>query len=766
MAGSHFLTLISAIVLIPLSHTLTDVERLDNSRALFMEEGTLVLTNSYAHLLLNYQVPKLKQHVQAVMLVKTQLMEIKISATWPPGLNDRQRNRLSSRLRFVTKYITETTADIGARVNNLLVSIGSEPVSLDPADYHSQIIDGIASADRALNRPVRQIISAGIGLVTGLIGASVSSLFNFGTLSDIISGRQSVITHQVEDNILAINENTNAIVTLNKTVTGLAKSLLDQMYATESLQLESTLLTISSVVGIVSNNLHHVAHSVQKAQSGEIALDAIDANGLQKNLEILKQKTSSKGYQLTANTISDLNQCKASYIYSKRNATLSLILHIPIYIPNRELKLHKFLPTPILMKDNLPEAPVVYLSLNTPQMYLGLDPSRTTFVELSADDLALCQHHGQKFFCPHLSRLKAKAPSCVYNLYINNIDKIPKLCNAEYITLSFKVTRLTMSSWLISTTLEEELFITCPGEQPRKEKLRGTAIVSLDKGCTATSPSILIERPQWEPDIAYNSTFTSSSPIINTEMFTTQANITPSDIIALMNTTETRVKPNHVRQYKRFQSQIQQIEEQASPFNIQHLLTHGSTGTLTVIITITIIVVSALIYRKCFRKNGHNPWETTYWFSGRPQPQGDTLQQTVRLNDLPPYQEEDDPEINPRRPTTINPRRTATTPPTAVLSQSQEAPPTPAPLTSTQKIPADIAALAATIDPPTPSPRKVHYDVPPGGEPRPVVPPKPTDVQRTTAIPTGTRPKEIVPNAAPSTTNTATLPPGLLPYLN
>lgn len=758
-------------LLIHLSATTTDVEQLDNRKALFTEEGTLILTNSYAHLHLRYKIPRLREHITAIMLVRTQLEDIKISSTWPPNLNERQRDRLSQRLLFVRRYVAATTSDVATRINSILIGVNADAVSLDPADYKDHIISKIAQADRnrkgSRPRNRRQIITAGIGLVAGLIGSSISSLFNPDTLYDIIEKKQSVISHQVADNILSINANTNELKQLNKTVTSLAQNLLAQMYSQESLELETTLLTITTTVGILSNNLHHVSNSIQRAQGGKLALDAVDATGLQENLDELKRKVTLKGYRMTTQDISDLDNVKTSYLVDKDSSNLNLILHLPIYIPKQELTLHRYLPTPILMADNLPSAPTVYLTLKTTQTYIGLDMARTTFVELSPEDLALCLHRDKTFFCPHLSRLKDKAPSCIFALFTNNKSRIPKLCGATYTTTEFKLTRISMQSWLITSTINERVFITCPGNQPLEYQLQGSYILTLDKGCTATSNSFHIERPLYEADTAYNSSFTETSPVIDPAIFTVLTNITSTDVNSILghsNDTQTTADPSHILRYKEFTQKLEKIAESVSPLNLTHLLAHGSSSTLLTIIIIAItLAVTLMIYWKCKNKNNTTQgMETTYWFNRRDTitPQNQTRRQpVVRLNTIP-REEEDDPEVNPPQPrnmppTPINQRRQDQTIPPASPTSANSGPA----MTSTQNLQPLFAAQAANAAatpispepakrntasrydvPPTPQPVANRYDVPPTPQLAFKPEPKETNANTETLLPRVLRP--------------------------
>ena len=733
----------------------TDIEELDNRRALFTSEGTLVLTNSYAHLTLNFKLSKLEDRISIIMLIRAQLNAIKITATWPPNLNQQQRNRLSSRLHFVAHYVNVTTADVVIRVNNILESVGSDPLSDNPSDYHHLLIAGTAKADARRRQP-RQIIVAGVSLLAGLIGGAVSSLFSSSTLASIVKEKTDVIAHTVSDNILAINSNSRELQALNRSVDALKEALINQMYKEGTLQLETTLLTITTTVGIISTDLHNICDSVQKAKGGRLALESIDATGLTEHLETLKIKTNSAGYKLTASQISDLDRVQTSYLVTEDS--LHLILHIPIYIPKSELTLHRYIPTPILMDYNLNTTPVVYLSVSPKQTYIGIDSSRTTFVELSTDELSLCLHYRSKeFFCPHLSRLKEDAPSCIYSLFTNDKSRIPRLCKAQYTTSAFQLQRLSMSTWMITSTRQEKVFITCPTLTPIEQVLQGTYLLTLSKGCTATSPTFLIERPAFEPDLSYDANFTTS-PIIDPNLFTIEANITAQNVLDLINHTQATIESTDVYRFRRFQQQIDSIEERYNPLGLGSLVIHSGSSFITLFVIFAIIALAALIIYRRYRQKPTLGTETTFWFRGTPrQPQREGRAGNAPINarileDIPPLDETPthdpeafDPEVNPPdyTPSPIaNHRRTTSTHVTT------------APMTSTQDIPPLAAALTRYDRPPAPVPLP-RYDIPPQPQPVP------------SAELTGTRPKATLTTGTPTSANLPTLvyPDSLQPLL-
>ena len=200
-----------------------EIRKIDDSRALFTNEGPLRVTNSYGHLILKYPLSDLKSLVQKLNLIRVQMTHIKITDSWPPEATPRQKERIKQRLRFVGHFINNSVEDVTTRINTILSSVSSPTLPTDPKEYHGLIKNYKV-------RPKRQIVSGAIALVAGLVGGTMSSLFSTSSLEDIVEQRQQLLSQTVGQNILHLERNEQNIRTLNNSIVRLQKNLLAQVY--------------------------------------------------------------------------------------------------------------------------------------------------------------------------------------------------------------------------------------------------------------------------------------------------------------------------------------------------------------------------------------------------------------------------------------------------------------------------------------------------------------------------------------------------------
>ena len=569
----------------------SDIKALDNRKSLFTKEGSVTLTNSYAHLVLPYRLNNLKDLIRQLNLIRAQFGAINIPNNEPPGASEkrtnteRQRERARRRLKFIGTYINQTVLDVTTRCNDVLKLVNSETLSTDPLDYTRDIRN-------YKPRPKRQLIAGGIGLLSGLVGGVVSSLFSATTMNDILQNKQTVLSHAVEDNIIQLNRNHEDVRTLNDTIIKLQGSLIKLWYDQDDFQLESALITAFSSVSIIGGRVRDIANSLSAARAGKLALEHIDAAALHRHLQELQGKAAQTGHRLTATDIMDLTVCKTSYFMT--NQTVFTIIHIPIYLYANSLTLYRHIPTPIQIENNLPDQPIVYLMITPPLPYLAVNSQRTLFIEIDTPDLALCTHKEDTFFCPHLSYLKDNAPSCVYSLFLQSHPKVSRNCDGHYTTKNYAITRVSINTWLHSTTSPELVHIECTHQNSSEKELQGSHLIRLDKGCTASSTSMTITRPPYEADIQNNLEFVQN----HFESPGVFYNISPQTIVDLVKATH-HVSSDDIKRYTQLKHDLASVT--AGSYSISNFIHRAlnifSTSCVSLILIVGVIAASFYLLR-------------------------------------------------------------------------------------------------------------------------------------------------------------------------
>ena len=578
----------------------SEITALNNERSLFTQEGRVTLTNSYAHLVLPYRLNNLKDLIRQLNLIRAQVGAITIPNRG--GASAKQRERAKRRLEFIGTYINQTVLDVTTRCNDVLESVNSSTLSTDPLDYRSDI------RKYTPRRPKRQLIAAGIGLISGLVGGVVSSLFSASTMTDVIKGKQTVLSHAVEDNILQINRNNEDIRTLNDTIARLQGSMIKVFYNQDDFKLESALVTAFSSVSIISGRIRDVANSLSSARAGKLALEHIDATALHQHLQELQGKAAKTGHQLTATDIMDLTACTTSYLMTED--TVYNIIHIPIYLPSNSLTLFRHVKTPIQIKNNLPNQPLVYLMITPPLPYLAINKERTLYIEIDTPDLALCTHKEGTFFCPHLSYLKNNAPSCIYSLFLQSHPKVSQNCRGTYTTRHYAITRVSIDTWLHSTTTPEVVHIECAHRNRSEKELQGSHLIRLDKGCTASSASMTITRPSFEADIQNDLQFLQNH-LESPGIF---YNVSTQTIVDLVTATH-HVDSDDVKRYTQLKHDLATITAgNYSMANFVHrVMNIFSTSSVSIILILGTLTAGVYLFRRfCNHDQQHPPQMAFY----------------------------------------------------------------------------------------------------------------------------------------------------------
>ena len=106
----HLVTIVTA------TQSTSTITHLNESKALFLSKGELVLTNSFAHLICDFDLTQLHEHLANLYTIRTQVSMINITENWPQaGASPAKREKLARRVAFVNNFIntTEKTYDPG-----------------------------------------------------------------------------------------------------------------------------------------------------------------------------------------------------------------------------------------------------------------------------------------------------------------------------------------------------------------------------------------------------------------------------------------------------------------------------------------------------------------------------------------------------------------------------------------------------------------------------------------------------------------------------
>ena len=114
----HLVTIATA------TQSTSTITHLNESKALFLSKGELVLTNSFAHLICDFDLTQLHEHLANLYTIRTQVSMINITENWPQaGASPAKREKLARRVAFVNNFINTTVLDISTKINSILKSL-------------------------------------------------------------------------------------------------------------------------------------------------------------------------------------------------------------------------------------------------------------------------------------------------------------------------------------------------------------------------------------------------------------------------------------------------------------------------------------------------------------------------------------------------------------------------------------------------------------------------------------------------------------------
>ena len=638
----HLVTIATA------TQSTSTITHLNESKALFLSKGELVLTNSFAHLICDFDLTQLHEHLTNLYTIRTQVSMINITENWPQaGASPAKREKLARRVAFVNNFINTTVLDISTKINSILESL-NQPI-LDNAEHlvHQATLEELTNR-LSPGRQKRQLITATIGLLAGTAGGFFSTLFSPNSLENIIQENQEVLTAKISSNAVRTLQNKKDILRIKKTVNTLYQALATMVNEKETLAVDTALIYATQLCSIVSHKLTEFTTTIHQARHGKLDLSAINGQQLSQNLQRLSRKVANAGYKLTTQNIEDLTAMETSTVI--HNSTISVITHLPIFTVGERLELYSYVPTPLRAtyeSSTVEDPSPVWVTVKSVQPLLGINQDRTLFVTMSNDQLATCQNRQDIYFCPHLIRMKTGAPSCTHSLFRANHIGIQRHCRTEFTTFHHDIQRLAADTWLITTSQAIEMEISCPNTPPTKHQLQGSLIVKLGTGCIGNTLSFTISKPQYEADTQFKNSLITEVPDIRPLLDTAIRDVTEiKDEITLVGKPITE---GEVRQATKFKDKIKQINNFLHPLSMNFNILSSAISTVTsILLTILILACTCYTGKKCyprFRKQLQVPPA-----DDQPPAEFPLLQQANQAANIPNDPAADDNESRPATP--------------------------------------------------------------------------------------------------------------------
>ena len=579
----------------------TNITQINQSKALFISQGELILTNSYSHLIVNFDLNILQNDLESLRKMQHSLQLITPTSDWPyPNSTKTRTQRLQRRVAFIQSYVNNTVNDLTAKIKAVLYSLGHEVLLASDHEIHQAVMTEFKGQLPQSHRGKRQVVAGTLGLIIGAGAGFISRLFTQSSLEDILEEKTEILAEKVSQTAIMALQNERDIKKLQRTTSSLFKALQKMAQEQSYLQMDSQMLFCLEVSTIIHRRLSETVETLHAARAGQLNLIAINARSLQLSLKQLSRQAMDQGYKLTTTSIEDLSTLETSTVV--RNHTIAVIVHLPVYRPGERLELYNYLSTPLrashhpnAIEGNL-DTPV-YINIKAVEPFLGITTDRTLYTTLSAENLSACRSRGSTHYCPHLTKMKSAAPSCTHALFRANEVLIARSCQTEFITHHNTVRRLAANSWLITTSQPQSMEVTCPDAPLEKHILEGSLIVTLPSGCVANTAYFSIEKPQFESDVTFENTIIQELPEINLHSLLPVNDTTfIRDQLASIGKPLT---PGELQQATSFQQELHRLNGQLHPFSFRNLFHTSITALLSLLLLSFGSVTVYYIYHRC-----------------------------------------------------------------------------------------------------------------------------------------------------------------------
>ena len=578
----------------------TNITQINQSKALFISTGELILTNSYSHLIVNFDLNTLQNDLESLKKIQHSLGLITPTPDWPyPNSTKSRTQRLQQRVGFIQAYVNNTVNDLTTKVRAVLYALGHDILLASDHEIHQAVMTEFKKQLPQAHREKRQVVAGTLGLIIGAGAGFISRLFTQSSLEDILEEKTHILSHKVSQNAIMALQNERDIKKLQRTTSSLFEALRKMAHEQSHIKMDQNLIYCLEISAILHKRLSETVETLHAARAGQLNLVAINAQQLQLSLKQLGRQAIDKGYKLTTTSIEDLSTLDTSTIIRKQ--IISVVTHIPVYRPGERLELYSYLSTPLKVThhpnavDHL-DTPV-YVNIKAVEPFLGITTDRTLYTTLSAENLSACRSRGNTHYCPHLTKMKSAAPSCAHALFRANEVLIARNCQTEFITNHNTVRRLAANSWLITTSQPQSMEVTCPETPLEKHILEGSLIVTLPSGCVANTAYFSIEKPQFESDVTFENTIVSEIPSLN--------------ILSLSPINDTQfireqlasigkpLTPGELQQATSFQQQLRRLDGQLHPFSFRNLFHTSITALLTLLLLSFGSVTVYYGYQRC-----------------------------------------------------------------------------------------------------------------------------------------------------------------------
>jgi len=334
----------------------------------------------------------------------------------------------------------------------------------------------------------RQVgIAALAGMAIGGLVTSLFNQFNFQSPTNILNDKVNVIVSKVEHNSIEISQNSEDIKRLNQTMAFVRDELGKQIVVNKVLDLEFMILLVINALNEAENRVERLLEALDQIFIGTFHRGLTNTEKLQTAVNSLRNQATNKGLLIGVQSLAELYQLPASFVYDATISMVHVILNIPLYREVHILSLYRYISSPL----QLPWDPELYFEIKPDKQFLGRNLDGLLTKTLSNLELQDCLFIGHAYFCDDNSLEKHTLPSFLNALFSGIHKSLLMECSGHIMPNVAMMQCLNKTSYMIAESaplrMITECFIQGAVRTYTDTIPAGTHFITVDAECTTTS---------------------------------------------------------------------------------------------------------------------------------------------------------------------------------------------------------------------------------------------------------------------------------------
>ena len=306
---------------------------------------------------------------------------------------------------------------------------------------------------------------------------SASDLFHFSTTRD-----DTNIVHHIHEGETQIATNERSIRILNDTLS----EVIDQYEnLAEEVHMQRSFLRAQNHFMYLKSKWDGILSGLELLAMHRLSPRLVGVELVRTSMAILSRKTQMFGYSLDISELDDLFKFPVSYL-AFSNFTIQLFMHIPIKKLGVPIEIYHFLPSPIILENDVFAFPVLE------KEYLILDAGATHYRSLTPLQYSQCTTTGSTFSCPDDGLYySVNDADCLLSLFLGKWEHIKTVCVWVFNDEKNHYAQIGGNDYLVYFPSRQKIELICKQDRWHQE-FAGVKRIAVPPGCMAKTPLVTI----------------------------------------------------------------------------------------------------------------------------------------------------------------------------------------------------------------------------------------------------------------------------------